>query len=351
MKQIIINGKFLSQKITGVQRVAREILVSLDQICNKGEIVLVCPCNSSEVPVLRNIELVYLGRTKGIFWEQITYPVYVAKQKGVTLNLCNVLPFLLKGYVVLHDVKVRAHPEFFSFFFRLWYRLILNHISSCSDIIFTNSFFSASEIVKYYPEIRPERIIPIPLGWQHIMRVPSDNGTLQRYGLKSKEFIFSVFSMDPNKNVKWILESAAINTGELFVIAGGNNDKVFQKTANRNVPDNVRFIGYVSEQELKCLYKECKAFVFPSFYEGFGLPPLEALSAGASHLIVSDTEVMHELFGSSVIFINPNYYSYDISQMLEKDRNGRKDAVLSKYSWIAAAKLIYNEVLKNEQKN
>ena len=76
---------------------------------------------------------------------------------------------------------------------------------------------------------------------------------------------------------------------------------------------------WVSDEGAKTLMRDCKVFLFPTFYEGFDIPPLEAISAGAKQVVVSDTEVMHEVFGDSVSYINPNEYEFELLKKKETD--------------------------------
>jgi glycosyltransferase involved in cell wall biosynthesis len=94
----------------------------------------------------------------------------------------------------------------------------------------------------------------------------------------------------------------------------------------------MKLLGYVTDGEAKSLMQSAKAFLFPSFCEGFGMPPLEALSAGTPRIIVSDIPVMHEIFNDNAIYINPNQYNYDLEQMLAGSYCDA-DSVLNKFSW------------------
>ena len=87
---------------------------------------------------------------------------------------------------------------------------------------------------------------------------------------------------------------------------------------------------------------DCKAFLFPTIYEGFGLPPLEALCAGARRIIVSDTDVMHEIFGGGAEYINPSSYEYNLEGQKEKISGER---ILNRFSWKRSAESLY-KVLK-----
>ena len=104
---------------------------------------------------------------------------------------------------------------------------------------------------------------------------------------------------------------------------------------------NIVFLGYVSDGEVKALMKNCAAFVFPSYYEGFGIPPLEALSTGAK-IIVSDSASLPEIYGDTAAYINP--YNTDCSLLELSEKTVSKEAVervLKKYTYRNAAERLY----------
>ena len=145
-------------------------------------------------------------------------------------------------------------------------------------------------------------------------------------------------SLEPNKNFRWIAEEAKRNSNCIFAVAGSINKKVFADGMGFECPDNMKLLGYVSDEEAKTMMRDCKAFLFPTFYEGFGIPPLEAMSAGVKNIYVSDTAVMHEIFEDSVQYINPNQYNdvFNSDVVSTEDSIGR---VLSKYSWKKSAEI------------
>jgi glycosyltransferase involved in cell wall biosynthesis len=106
---------------------------------------------------------------------------------------------------------------------------------------------------------------------EHI--VPSDD-VLSRYHVLDKGFFFMLGSLDPNKNLAWLVKEAQRNPQETFLVSGSIDRKVFAKSAAMaSLPSNVTFLGYASDEDVKGLMTHCKALVFPSFYEGFGVPP------------------------------------------------------------------------------
>ena len=112
---------------------------------------------------------------------------------------------------------------------------------------------------------------------------------------------------------------------------------------------NVKLLGYVTDSQVKWLMKNCKAFVFPSYYEGFGIPPLEALSVGAK-IIVGNSASLPEIYKTSAAYIDPYNPDCDLSELLSKlpsDCNQISDAVLKEYTYDKAAQKLYNILQKN----
>lgn len=334
MRKIVINGRFLIHRISGVERFAREIINELDKLVEPDKVIIAIPSEVTDVPDYKNIKVVRVGRLHNRLWEHISFPMYVSKVHGISLNLCNVAPLIKPGIVCIHDVKVKATPQYFTKKFLLWYNLLFRNATSRAEAIITVSEFSKAEIVKYY-HVKPEKVIVIPNAWQHYERIGFDENSLNKYGLEKEKYYFSMCSLEPNKNFKWVAEVAKNNSEQIFVVAGSINGQVFSDGLRFECPQNMKLIGYVSDEEAKTLMRDCKAFLFPTFYEGFGIPPLEAISAGAMNVVVSDTEVMHEIFEDTVQYINPVHYDYDLETIGKI--SGRMHT-LNKYSWLKSAK-------------
>ena len=334
-KIIIINGRFLLHRVTGVERYAREIVNALDKMVSPGQFEMAVPQEAEEIPVYRNIPVRRIGKLHNRLWEHVSLPAYAAKRGGIVLNLCNVAPLVNPGIVTVHDVKPIVHPEYYSRLFVLWYRILFGNEFRRAEMIVTVSRFSAVEMIRHC-HVRPDRIHVIPDGWQHYERVEYDPNALIRYGLEKGNYYFSLGSKDPCKNLKWIMESARLNPEMIFAVSGNVNRSVFsdamQGDGADGKPDNVRLLGYVTDEEAKTLMRDCKAFLFPSFYEGFGIPPLEALSAGCPCIVVSDIPVMHEIFGENAVYIDPEIPGGFSCHKVD----GRK--ALAKYSWEKSAR-------------
>lgn len=340
-----INGRFLTRGITGVDRYAREIVRELDGMVSPGEGEIVVPRNAKLVEPLElgNIRYVRYGQHDGHLWEQVEYSNYCRKNCLLPVNLCNTAPMRNPGVVCIHDMAVRANEGNYSRPFVAWYRVLYSAITRRATAIVTVSEFSKSEIEKYYPTTRG-KISVIPNAWQHVERVRADEGALSKYGLYSGEYWFAMSSLSPNKNLMWLVETALLNPNETIAIAGGMNHKVF---GDHGIPDaeNVRYLGYVSDGEAKALMENCKGFLFPTFYEGFGIPPMEAMACGVSFVIVSNTKVMHEIYNDSVIYIDPHQPLKLLDDKTKKPLDSVNN-ILNEYSWKESADKLLS-VIKN----
>lgn len=355
MKKIYINGRFLTQNITGVQRYAIEIVKTLDEylstneLRNKYEFEIICPKNVKQKLNLNNIKIKQIGNLKGHLWEQIELPLYV-KDKFL-FNFCNCAPIIKKNQVVtIHDAAVCAVPEAYSFLFKIWYRFMFYILGYRTHRIFTDSEFSKKELHKYF-YIDLNKISVIYLGVEHILKIEVNEQIFDKFRIERNNYVLAVSSLNPSKNFKLILKVARKLPHVNFVIAGGKNSNIF-KDNGISITDNVKFIGYVTDEELVALYKYASCFVYPSLYEGFGIPPLEAIAFNCP-VIVSDVEVFKEIYSNSVIYCDVKGIDdlRDKINLVDKDNNlsikfnRKRDWLIKKYNWKISVKKILTELI------
>lgn len=354
MKKIYINGRFLTQKITGVQRVAHETLKALDNIIDKYKddirIIVIIPKGSIRNYSFKNIEIKNINFLSGHLWEQITLP-FITRNK-LLLNFCNTAPlFKRKQIVVIHDAAIRTAPEGFNKRFIYWYRVIYWWVSKLAHRIVTVSNFSKSELIQYYPSMKG-KIVTVYNGSDHITKINKDDEILEKYNLKKGKYILAVSSVNPNKNFDIIPKALASLKGfdSQLIIVGGRQEKVF--STGKQSPKDVKGIiwtGFVTDAELVSLYQNASLFIFPSRYEGFGLPPLEAMALGCS-VLSSNAASMPEILKNNAIYFNPNDEKGLAKQLkkllsnpeiLKKNESSLKN-YSQKYTWDKTAKEILN---------
>ena len=354
---IFINGRFLSQSVTGVQRYAEEVVKGLDSLLaatpgqgRPSSITIVSPRNASRKLDLKAIRQVSGGFFNGHLWEQFSLP-YLSRG-GLLLSLCNTGPLVKSRHVVtIHDASVFGFPAAYSFAFRNCYRLLFWVLGRTARKVVTDSKFSKKELQRYC-RIVPRKIKAIHLGSQHLREIRSDDTIMKRHDLVRGSYVLAVSSLNPNKNFQAIADAILLlgSTAFKFVIAGAGNTRVFGR-AELSLPPHVTHVGYVSDEELKALYENAACFVYPSFYEGFGLPPLEAMTCGCP-VIVSAAASLPEVCGEAALYCNP----HDAADIAEKIRRVMTDPELRikmraegierarVFSWEKCARELWGEI-------
>ena len=318
-EQIIwINARFLTRPITGVERVAREVISAM--VCHHTvqqdiwsacgtpvRFVLIAPKTPEKlINPWPQLELVQAGSFQGHAWEQLDLPRLTGGQ--YLLNLCNTGPiFKRRQWTFLHDAQTFAIPHNFTRGMRYWYRLLFWSTARFSKGVVTNSFFSAAQL-QHYVGVHAERLIVAHLGADHVGRIAPDisdplRSLFQQLG--TRPFVLAVSSDNPNKNFAAVVKALELmgESAPACVIVGQRNDRVFAQT--RLDIARVHHLGYVSDAELVALYSQASVMVYPSFYEGFGLPPLEAMWHGCP-VVVSQTSALPEICGDAVLYCDPH---------------------------------------------
>jgi glycosyltransferase involved in cell wall biosynthesis len=346
-KKIVINGDFFFRKITGIERLAYEITVRLDRLIQPNEIAILIPSNTPNVPLYKNIEVIRYkkfnsSRHSHIWWQMFPLQYYfLTHRKYMILDFENTcLPFA-PGIVFLHDIYCKFFPEDFTSLrdkivrwynqWQYWF------ISKKAKRIITVSQFSKQQIIDAY-QADPEKISVIFNGWDHFRHILPDYGIFKEYSeLTQKPFYFSLGSLSKRKNLSWIVEYASKHQDMIFAISGTE-----LPTAQAHITvslSNIILLGYLNDEKVKALMSECKAFIQPSYYEGFGIPPLEALSCGAK-IIVSNAASLPEIYGNTAHYINPFNTNVDLDALLQEPVEP-PDRILQKYTYDTAAHQVY----------
>ncbi|HEX3709900.1 MAG TPA: glycosyltransferase family 1 protein [Pseudolabrys sp.] len=296
--RIAINGRFLTQQASGVQRFAAETIKAIDALLDgdyaalKGRVELLAPRGARNFP-LRNIPMRRVGFFSGYLWEQLEFPLRA--RGALLLNLCMLGPLATRRQiVVVHDATVPALPENFSPRFRAAYNFLIPRLCQRAAMVATVSEFSRREIGKWYGG----NVATMPVcfeGGDHITAVQADDRLIERLGLKGRKFFLGVGVDSVNKNIKAVVSAfrKANIPDAMLVLTGAKDARVFG-AVDLTQSDGVRVVGFISDGELRALYEHAQALVFPSLYEGFGLPPLEAMTAGCP-VIISEQPALAEV--------------------------------------------------------
>jgi glycosyltransferase involved in cell wall biosynthesis len=308
---IFINGRFLTKAITGVQRYAFELLSHFDILLEEAEyrsVKLVCltPHYLVTLPAWKNIEIRQIGQAQGNLWEQIDLPFHA--RRNLLFSPANTGPFYYSNQVLtFHDASTFAFPDAYSFAFRAKYQFLFKTLVRTAKLIFTDSLFSQRELA-HYLRVPVERFLVIPLGGDHFKSIKSDPTILEKCGISSEAYFLTVASQSRHKNFSCILDAARILKSKVnFVAVGGKFQQVFHqngKIERETLPPNVQSLGYLNDSQVKALYENALGFIFPSLYEGFGLPVLEAMNC-ACPVLCSAAASLPEVGGEAVLYFDP----------------------------------------------
>lgn len=365
MKRIVINGRFLCRNPTGVDRFATELLRKIDEWClhrasevDALELEVVIPRSSTPRWKPKSIPVREFGNFRGHMWEQFSLPWQ--SRDGLLLSLCNTGPIFARKHVVaIHDATPIRVPSSFSWSFRTLYRLLMPMLGRMTDRVITVSEFSKKEIRTCYG-IDEGKIRVVPNSGEQMLRAVSDDRIFDRVNLNGRPYVLAVATNAKHKNMAVLgdLAKSLQGQGINVVVAGGKNGRVFQGEESIS-DDGVLRTGFVTDGELRALYGHALCFVFPSLYEGFGIPPLEAMLAGCP-VISSNSSALPEVLGEAALYFSPmdaeRLYQavqdvrYDEKLRLRLIERGHQQA--AKYEWRSSALTLLNicrEVLSGER--
>jgi len=280
---VAINTRFLSRRVTGVERYARELLPHLG-----GRL--------HQIPAGR-----WARGVGGHFWEQCLLPRQI-KPDEMLWSPANTGPLGVENQILtLHDLSALEHPEWFSAAFSLWYRLFIPVLIRRVRRVVVSSVYMQKKLIARFG-LPPQKVIPIPGGVSE--RFHPQHARLP--GLPACYLLF-VGTVQPRKNLAGLLQAweqlSAHNPG-LYLVIAGEKDNHFQRQEFSAALERVMFLGYVPEVDLPALYAGALAFVLPSFEEGFGLPILEAMACGTP-VIAANTGALPETVGDAGLLFDP----------------------------------------------
>ncbi len=219
------------------------------------------------------------------------------------------------GVINIRDLSYLTHPGYHRRFSRVYQRLMMPHFARHARAIVVPSAATRADLITYY-RTPPERITVIPEGVDaqfHQPVTPSAVAALRaRLGL-ARPFILYVGTLEPRKNIIGLLDAFAALVADpalpaVDLVLGGGRGWLYQPTldhlARLDLGDRVRQIGYVADADLPALYGAAAVFAFPSWAEGFGLPPLEALACGTP-VVASSAASLPEVVGDAGLLVDP----------------------------------------------
>jgi glycosyltransferase involved in cell wall biosynthesis len=335
-----VNGRYLTQPVTGVQRYARNVIAAMNEGLAQAiaQAPIIAP-SSAHDPGLSAMPLVTAGPLSGHVWEQLVLP---ARWPGRLLNLCNTAPALKADQVVcIHDTNVFVASESYGTAFRATYRLLQPLLAKRAATITTVSVDSARQISRYLP-VRVADIVVLPDGHEHAL---AWNPSLARAAPSvvpesGRRFVFAVGSRARHKNLQLVLNIAPELAAMGFdVIVAGGDAGIYAAEGLANAP-TVKMLGYVTDHDLAYLMDHALCLLFPSWTEGFGLPIVEAMARGCP-VISSDRASIVEVCGDAALLAAPDdpakwirqVHQLATSQELQNELSARGRERVQRFSW------------------
>ncbi|MBP0957373.1 MAG: glycosyltransferase family 4 protein [Oscillospiraceae bacterium] len=306
-----------------------------------------------------------------LIWSVVPLPyrLFFRNKSDITMFFNYYLPPFAKGKKVLmvYDTVVKDHPETMNFRTKAMLKLTLARSIKRADRIVTISDFSKQQIIKHY-NVEPEKICVIPCAANRKRFYPIEDkaavckSTAEKYGIRGDYYLY-LGTLEPRKNIRTLIEAYAAALAEkpdipMLVIAGGKGwlyDDIFRRTEELGLTDKVIFTGYLSDDDVPVIMNGAAAFCFPSLYEGFGMPPLEAMSCGVP-VIASKATSLPEVMGDCGILADP-YSVPEISAALIKildEGFAKKQSAMGikraeQFSWEKSAEMlrgVFEDLLK-----
>lgn len=344
-----VNGRFLTQGITGTQRYALELLRSLVSI-KSLDITLHVP-HGFEIPKEFTGVKIVRSRLKGFLFDQIH--MAFASNRGLLLSLSGPITLLKKMQLgTIHDVGFVDYRENYSRIFVVWYWFMYRVATSRVQTIVTVSNFSKKEIERVFPNSKAE-IVVVPGSGNHAANWKPLEPPLVPAEL---DFLLMVGTLSRRKNISSAL-GFLLESGFNVVICGSKGSKAvfassdWERSSKESDAARVTFVE-ATDSELSWLYKNCRAFVFPSLYEGFGIPPLEARICGA-RVIASSASAIPEVLGDMAEYFNPNNFE-GLLDALQREVPPQKlspEKGWTDQSWEMSAMKLFERIEKMGHKN
>ncbi len=291
-------------------------------------------------------------------WTQIRLSLEMLfKRPDVLFIPAHTIPLIhpKKTILVAHDIGFATHKELYSDKELGYHRWAMNYAIKKAHHLISVSEFSKNEIIKFY-KIPESKISFVHNGFtsKDFFPLPQPNPEiLNKYNIK-KPYLLFIGRKEEKKNIPRLINAFALLPKEYnLVLVGGEGYKYEQVQANikkHNLENRIIEPGYVDQEDINAIMNQAEAFIFPSLYEGFGIPVLEAMSAGTP-VICSHIPPLKEVAGQAAFYFDP-YSIEDMAQTITKNINNtalkeKGFAQIKKFSWSKCAQETWKIINKN----
>ncbi len=374
MKTIAIDVRLIGRHRTGDEAVFRNLVRSVLELDRTNQYVLLTdlageeaknsllPVIASEGTLPENARIVTLSAGGKFSWNLFCVPLFLVRNKIDVFHTQYILPLFVPGRTSvvahIHDVSFKAFPKYIGLMDRIFLTAFIPKTMRRSDKLVAPSIFTRDEIMKRFG-VPSDKIAVIPNALDPSFLVQPMKDDLSRirstYGLPDR-FILSVGTMQPRKNIAFLVRAFArirkVDPGLKLVLVGGKGGRHYDHGIDdvireESLEDSIIFPGYVCQEDMPAFYASATVLAFPSRYEGFGIPLLEAFSAGTP-VSASDIPPFREVGGDAVSYFDPSDIAgcadslytlvIDENARLRQERSGKNRLRL--YSWSDSAREI-----------
>jgi glycosyltransferase involved in cell wall biosynthesis len=361
---------------TGIGTYSFQLISSLNRIDKINNYLIYMPKDYKiKINFKKNTEIRLIEEhAKNNFWEEVNIPnsfvdknlqLYHVPQNGIGLTYNKKCPFV----ITLHDVIPSKMPETVSEQYLKIFNTEMPKIIPLCDGIITVSEYSKEDIIKTFNFPR-EKVFVTYLASEDIYKPLNkkiSKAIIKKYYGICDDFILYIGGFSPRKNILGLINAfnmlkTKLNNNLKLIIAGnkGISYRIYKKRVEElNLRDSILFPGFISMEHIPYLYNASDLFVYPSFYEGFGLPPLEAMACGIP-VIASNTTSIPEILQDSALLIDPHnidelfYRMYNVlmDKKLQKSLVAKGFNHVKKLHWNKTAfqtLSAYNEIIKNRK--
>ena len=329
--KIGVNGRFLIAKQTGVQRAASNLVRALIAIDRENEYIIFTGDVQKDNPDWDYPNVTVVGSCiregnsfRNHWWEQFVLPKLAKKYRVDVLHSpANMAPLFYRGVSVvhIHDLCFVVNPQWYSFLFHSVYNIVIPRLAKKASRVITNSNNSRNDLLQFC-RIDANKVNLIY--WAVDSRFsPLPEPDVPKIDFPKEGYILYVGSLEPRKNISTLIKAyqrlrtdfPEIKT-KLILIGGESPLFADVRLKIKRWQEDVIFKGYVEDKCLREYYRNAMVVAYPSFYEGFGLPPLEAMASGAP-VVTSLTSSIPEVVGDAALMVSPFDYQ-QLAQTLSK---------------------------------
>ncbi|MBN2058481.1 MAG: glycosyltransferase family 4 protein [Candidatus Saganbacteria bacterium] len=354
---VLIDARMVSKQNFGISRYVYGLISALIQIDKKNRYSLLVK-DDFLAPLIKEHDNFSLVRARAKWLslaEQFELPWLIKKLKPDLFNCTISVPFILPcpTLVTIHDLIHLKYPEHYSLRHKIYYRIFFRSIIKKLKGIITVSEASRKDIAYYYAVPETEIDIARPAVGAEFHKI-MDKTEVDRFkkerGLPEK-FMLYVGNRKKHKNVAGLVKAYALLPDRIkeqyaLVLSGASDPALEDLARGQKVADRIRYLGNILDEELPLAYNAAELFVFPTLYEGFGMPPLEAMACGVP-VVTSNVASIPEVVGDAAVLVDPKNTRELAEAMARVLENGDLKAQLRSRALEQARRFTWEECAQN----